>query len=266
MKRLFTTEWLKLRKMTSLRVILLIYMGLFSLVLYGLTSFFRNLLGNIPSSQWAPYEFPNIWKFTTYASSYFNVLMGVIIVMVVSNEYSFKTFRQNIIDGMTLKEFITGKFLVVLLYSSLITIFTGLVALIFGLVNTTSFDVFSGISYLFIYYLQTVCYFSFAFFFAVLMKKPALSIILFIVAFIAETIIGTVLAIGGLDAVCAFFPLNVFSKLTPLPIFKELIEGAQNASGNAPFLLDLNVNVLLSFVYMTAFFLLSLFILKKRDL
>src|SRR5690606_8701216 len=126
------------------------------------------------------------------------------------------------------------------------TLYTAIVALTFGVFNTSTFDVLNGIQYLFIYYLQTLCYFSFALFFAVLLKKPALSVILFIVAFIVETIVGTLMSLGGLEAIYAFFPLNVFSKLTPIPIFKELIESAQNDGEKAPFMLNMGVNILLS--------------------
>lgn len=266
MKRLISIEWMKLKRLNSLKIILLVYIVLFPLVLFGLTNFFGNIFAQILGSSWNPYEFPDIWKFTTYSSSYFNVLMGVVIVIVVTNEYNFKTFRQNVIDGMSVKEFIIGKFFVVLGYSTIITVYTALVALIFGLFNTATFDVLNGIKYLFIYYLQTLCYFSFAFFFAVLLKKPALSIILFIVAFIAETIIGTIMALSGLETVYAFFPLNVFSKLTPLPIFKELLENAQTSGGNAPFMLHMNLNIVLSVVYMALFFFIALRVIKKRDL
>src|SRR5690606_20750922 len=105
MKRLMTIEWLKLKKLTSLKIILLVYIVLFPLVLFGLINFFGKIFDGILGNSWSPYEFPDIWKFTTYASSYFNVLMGVLIVIVVTNEYNFRTFRQNVIDGLSVKEF-----------------------------------------------------------------------------------------------------------------------------------------------------------------
>lgn len=266
MKNLFSIEWLKLKKLTSLKVIFIIYAALFPLVLYAICNFFGKVFEEILMQSWNPYEFPDIWKYTTYASSYFNVLMGVVVVIAVTNEYTFKTLRQNVIDGLSVRQAIVSKFLVVLFFSTVITLYTMVVALAFGLVNTTSFDVLDGIYYLLIYYLQTLCYFSFAYFLAVLLKKPALSIILFIVAFIAETIIGTILSIGGLEAVYAYFPLNVFSKLTPIPVFKEIIDSAQESGGQVPYLLDMPVNILMAFIYMALFFLIAFRVMRNRDI
>lgn len=270
MNKLLAIELGKLWKLNSLRVLLVLYFALSPLVVYALYSFFNTFMGPMlamSGGEWDPLVFPDIWSFATYSSSFFNVLMGVIIVIVMTNEYNFKTLKQNVIDGMSLGQVIGGKFLVVFILSTVVTLYTFIMGMIFGLINSESgADMWEGFSAIPVYYLQTLCYFSFAFFFATLVKRTALAIIFFIVSFIVETIIGGVLAIVKLEVVYAFFPLNAFSKLTPFPILKEMVKAAQERSGNIPFMLDSWINILVCLFYMTIFFLISLWVIKRRDL
>ena len=216
---------------------------------------------------YSPFAFPDVWAIAVYSSSYFNVMMGVLAVMVISNEYSFKTLRQHVIDGLSIKKAIFGKFLVLLTFSLIITTYTFLTGLLFGLFETTS-DVpfFEGIESIALYFIQTLCYFSFAFFIAVLVKKTAVSITLFILSFITETIIGITISIGGFQTLYAYMPLNAFSKLTPFPILKEMIAAGNARSGNVPVILDTPINVAVCLAYMVLFFLVAYFTLKRRDL
>lgn len=270
MKKLFAIEFAKLWKLNSLRVILVLYFALSPLVVYALYGFFNTFMGPMlamSGGEWNPFTFPDVWSFVTYSSSYFNVLMGVIIVIVMTNEYNFKTLKQNVIDGMSLRQVIGGKFLVVFILSTVVTLYTFIMGMIYGLINSESgTEMWEGFSAIPVYYLQTLCYFSFAFFFATIVKRTALAIIFFIVSFIVETIIGGMLAIAKLEVIYAFFPLNSFSKLTPFPILKEMVKAAQERSGNVPFMLDSWVNILVCLFYMTFFFLISLWVIKRRDL
>ena len=184
----------------------------------------------------------------------------------MTNEYNYKTLKQNVIDGMSLRQVILGKFFVVFILSTVVTFYTVILGLTYGLIHSETTDFWNGFSEIPVYYLQTLCYFSFAFFFATLVKRTALSIIFFILSFIVETIIGGVLAVAKLEVVYAFFPLNAFSKLTPFPILKEMVKAAQERSGNIPFMLDSWVNILVCLFYMTLFFLISLWVIKRRDL
>lgn len=270
MKQLLSIEFHKLKKLNSFKVILLIYAILSPLVMHMLYKFFNMILEPLSemtgSDAWNPYQFPDIWRFATYSSSYFNVLMGVIIVVVVTNEYTFRTLKQNVIDGLSIKQVIISKFLSVFVISTIVTVYILLLSLTFGLINSGAENIFVDIEYIAIYYLQTICYFSFAFLFAALLKKPALAIILFIVSFVVETIIGSIISAVGLSSVYAYFPLNAFSKLTPLPIFEDLLKNAQEQAGEMPVILDMSTNIIISLVYMILFFLIAFWVMKRRDL
>lgn len=269
MKKLLSIELGKLKKLNSLRVLLLIYFALSPLVAYTFYSIFNFFAEPILGENWNPFVFPDVWSFVTWCCSWFNVLMGVIVVIIMTNEFSYKTLKQNVIDGMSLKQVIAGKFIIVFLLSTIVSLYTFLMSLTFGLLNSESLaDIWKSFSDIPVYYLQTLCYFSFAFLFAILVKRSAISIIFFIVSFIVEYIIGIILNVISLEYVYAFFPLNAFSKLTPFPILKEFVKAAEerNEGDGMPFLLDDGVNILLCLLYMTLFFLISLWVIKRRDL
>lgn len=262
MKYLLSIEFAKLRKLTSIKVIFLIYMVMVPLLIYSLGYILgQTNLPFLPTSK-EFWSFPLVWKFTTYCASYFNVLMGVIIVIITCNEFTNRTLKQNIIDGLSKKETILSKYMIIVLVSIVITIFTAIIAFIYGVINSVEIDLFKNAHFIFIYFIQTLCYFSFAFFFAVLVKKSAMSILFFILSFLFETIIGAFLP----KIIYQFFPLNVFSKLTPIPFMEEFIKQATKGTGEVIPIMELPSIIVLSMIYMLVFVVIAFQVLKKRDL
>lgn len=266
MKKLLSIEYAKLKKLNSLRIILLVYAIMIPLVMFMLSSFYYNVIHPLMPILADIWGFPLVWNFATYSASFFNVLMGVTVVIVVCNEYSYRTMKQNVIDGLSKRDVIISKFLVVFALSTIVTLYTALVAFVFGGINSGFSNAGEDSYFIFIYYLQTLCYFSFAFFFAVLVKRTALSIIFFIVSFIVESIIGSVITATLSAKIYLFFPLNVFSTLTPSPIMTQLNALAAKQTGVVPPSLDLTTNIAISVGYMLLFFVIAYQVLKRRDL
>jgi ABC-2 type transport system permease protein len=264
MKQLLSIEYSKLKKLTSIKVILIVYMCIVPLWMFFMgfgiqkDPTFRQLMG----SENALYMFPNVWKFTTYSASYFNILMGVTIVIITCNEISFRTWKQNVIDGLTKREVIVSKMLVVFAMSTIVTVYTALVAFVFGCIYTGISHAFEGIEKVLMYYLQTIGYFSFAFFFAALVRKPAMSIIFFILSFLVESIIGFILNVSVSGTPYQYFPLKVFADLTPIPFFEQLVANSKKGF----WIMPLWGQLLLSFFYIFLFFGIAYRVLKKRDL
>src|SRR2546423_6278154 len=75
-----------------------------------------------------PYSFPSAWQMTSYMSSFLLFLPGLLMIIFITNEFSFKTHRQNIIDGWSRNEFISVKILMALLLSILSTIMVAITA------------------------------------------------------------------------------------------------------------------------------------------
>ena len=103
---LLKIEYYKVKNYNTFWVILAIYAALVPLTFLG--------IGQIdfpffPSKE-TLFGFPTIWGFLTWIASWWNILLGVLIVVLVCNDIAFKTQRQNVIDGMSRKQYIFGKF------------------------------------------------------------------------------------------------------------------------------------------------------------
>ena len=102
----------------------------------------KMLLGN-------PFVFPETFHTAGFFSSFFVFIPAIVVIMMITNEYTFKTHRQNIIDGWSRNEFLIGKFIDVLLITLLVTLLYFTVAIIIGFASTKApvQDIFSKSSY-----------------------------------------------------------------------------------------------------------------------
>jgi len=245
MMHLISIEWLKLKRLTTLKVILMVYAVLLPFIFYllSLTEWYGLAYDE------SIYMFPDVYHYVTYISSYFNLILGVIIVVFTLNELKFRTQRQNLIDGLSKKQIILSKFYVVTLMSVVVTLYTFLIAVCCSFANG-EMDLFDGSRYILFYFLSTFGYFIFAFFLANLLKNPSLAIVFYLLSTFLEGIVGLIA-----KDYAQFFPLSTFGNLIPLPIIPDGFEYAMTEIQRAG----------LGFVYVLIFMLLSYWILKKRD-
>ena len=47
------------------------------------------------------FAFPCVWATISWIASWFNILLGILVIMLVGNEYQFRTFRKQILDGVS---------------------------------------------------------------------------------------------------------------------------------------------------------------------
>ena len=259
MKKLITIEWMKLRRLNTMKVILLVYAAVVPLMFWAISY----IQVPIPSPVPGPpaflglpssiFQFPDVYNYIAYISSFFNLMVGVIIIVFTTNEIKYKTQRQNVIDGLSKAEIIMAKFFVVILLAAAISLYTFLVSFIFGVLNGSVADMFNGIELIGVYFISTVGYFIFAFFFANLIRLPALAIVLYLVSTTVEGIVGFIVT----STYVQFFPLTIFSDLVPFPI--ELMEVPEFMWGTAG-------RVGLTLAYISIFVFISYRIIKKRDI
>lgn len=263
MRELVAIEYAKLKKFHALKIIFAVYMLTVPGWMYFMNFFFQlepGMKALFTSDN--PFDFPHIWSYITYSASFFNVLLAVIIVVVTTNDFQYKTMRQNIIDGMSKQKVILSKFILVFFLSSMATLYTALVGLVIGMIESTTYDWYENIHLIVLYFIQTLGYFSFAFLFAIIVKRPAIAIVSFILYFPVETIIGKIINAEAYQV----FPLKVFADMTPMPFFKSIVASMKGQGGEMPWILDTNIRIILSLVYVLMFFLLSYFLLKRKDL
>jgi hypothetical protein len=206
-----------------------------------------------------------MWGFLTWTASWWNILLGVLVVVLVCNDISYKTQRQNVIDGMSRKEYILGKFYFLILLAFSVALYTFIIGAIFGSIMSNPADMFGGIEAVPIYFVQTLGYFAFAFFWAVLIRKPAISIVLFVVIIMLDDLLLYPLSDFN---VSQFFPTVTISDLTPFPFFKQVfaMQAAEDPNFETPFMLTQMMSTILSGIYIFGFVVVGYISLKKRDL
>ena len=107
-------------------------------------------------------------------------------------------------------------------------------------------------------------YFSFAFFFAFLLKSPALAIISYILTFIFKFIFTLSLGV----TIAQFTPINAFTDLVPFPFFQDSLDmiAKQTQAENDSYEISQSLKALVSVGWIAIFVISGYFIVKKRDL
>ena len=233
-------------------------------VIFGLFFFFTPLvfygLGQIklvsfPTDFTTIYHFPDIWNNITYVASWFNLLIGILLVILVCNEFSFKTFRQHVIDGQSKSDFILSKILLSISFSFLTTFYLFLIVGFLGFISGNDGSFLTDIKYLLIYFVQSLGYMSLGLIIAVTIRSSALATIIFIFSIFFESILSYFVP----DAIAPFLPLEIISNLTPVPTPKGI---------QVPILAEaipLNTSLMIAVIYILAFWGISFLTLNYKD-
>tara|TARA_R110002050_G_scaffold1281_1_gene9125 strand:+ start:8599 stop:9432 length:834 start_codon:yes stop_codon:yes gene_type:complete len=223
------------------------------------------------------FNFPYIWHFNTFITAFFKLFLAIVIVSMMANEYSNKTIKQNLIDGLSKKEFILSKFLTVVSFSLISTIFVFVVSLILGLIYSdfTEFSIiFSDLEFLLAYFVKLMGFFSFCLFLGILVKRSAFALGFLILwqifeGFVRGMIRWKLFDGDTTDAIMGFFPLNSMFNLVKEPFSR--LKAVQTAVAQMGEKLELNYyvhwyEILIVLAWTAIFVYLSYALLKKRDL
>jgi ABC-type transport system involved in multi-copper enzyme maturation permease subunit len=145
------------------------------------------------------------------------------MIITITNEYSFKTHRQNIIDGWTRQQFIVAKIIMAALLSLLSTVVVFMAATLYGFMEGTNSFSFEGFSYIGLYLLQAMSYIMVAVLMAVLFKRGGLAIgVFFSYALVLEQII-VLLLNRYANFTGRYMPLETTDMLVPFPRIQEMM-------------------------------------------
>jgi len=215
-KQLLYIEATKTLHYPTFRTIIILHASLFFLVALAASSLKINVQGVTIEKI---FHFPHIWNTLTWIASWFNLLLGILAIILVTNEFQFNTFRKQLIDGLKRDELLWGKIMVFIslsFYTMLLVLLTGL---IFGLFKTPNFSLSNfalGLPFLPVLFIQSLGYMLLGMLFAFLYKSAALSIVSFILYFFpVEPIIRTIIP----DVASQYMPVKVIANLTPMPDF-----------------------------------------------
>ena len=268
MTRLLTLEWLKLRHYRPFWILLTLYFVVLGLVSCSVMFFFEYLASQgakfdgIDPTMIPFYDFADIWQNLTYLATFFKIFLGFIVVISITNEYDYKTIRQNIIDGLTKWEFIGTKLLVILALSVVNTLFVFGVGLVMGWIYSPvqgAGAVFAQTEFLFAYFLDVLTFLVFALLVGMLIRRTGFAIVL--LAFYALFIepIGTTILMATYPEVSfyQYFPIRAINNLIAVPFTKYAFREVQD------FVAIHDVVVVI--VYLAGFTFLNYWLLKVRD-
>lgn len=165
------------------------------------------------------YHFPDVWLNLIFFSGFFKIVLGIMTVISITNEYQYRTLRQNIIDGLSRWQFLATKILTNLMLSFLSVLMIMSICFITGLIYTPEINwnfVFADMEFLFAYLLEIFAYLSFALMLGVLVQRAGLTIILLLLSRMLEIIVRENID-DVLPGVVPFLPLESIGNLVPLP-------------------------------------------------
>ncbi len=277
MIRLLQIEFIKLWNNRASKILIISYFVLLTSI--ALVAAIKFDIGPIKFhlAEIGIFNFPYIWHFNTFVTAFFKLFLAIVIVSMMANEYSNKTIKQNLIDGLSKKEFILSKFLTVISFSALSTVFVFIVSLILGLVYS-DFDelsiIFSDLEFILAFFVKLMGFFSFCLFLGILVKRSAFALGFLIIWQIFEGIARGLMRwklFDGdtTDAIMGFFPLQSMFNLIKEPFTR--LEAVQTVADQVGETISLNYHVhwyeiLIVLVWTAIFVYLSYTLLKNRDL
>ncbi len=220
------------------------------------------------------FNFPIIWHITTFFASYFKFFFAIVVVSMIGNEYSNKTLKQNLIDGLSKKEFILSKFYTIVFFSLCATLLIGLATFVIGMYYSSYTEatiIFREVEFLLAYFIKLVGFFSLCLFFGMLVKRSAFALAFLVILYIVEWLVfwAAVYITGTVETafkVKSFMPLESMYNLINQPMQRIIMTKFPEKTD---IVYDYAVHwyeIAIVLGWTALFVFLSYRLLKKRDL
>jgi ABC-2 type transport system permease protein len=264
---LLKLEWLKVYKYRTywllLLMFLLLYIGLLNIGMHVTTNeSFLDVL--------AYYRFPNVFPYFAFMGKWVSFfIIGFISVLSITNEFSNKTFRQNIINGLSRNQLIASKVLFLICISIVLSAVYCLLSIASGLYYTKTYiaaDFTPIFGFAFRFFLLNMGFGALGLFFASIFRKTGISLFLYLAyIFVIEKFFRYAIhtKIFG-SSKSLFYPANSFEDLAPNPLMNMV----KNIAGEnkMDFELSFNEATITAIIYIIILIAISTFFLKKRDI
>jgi len=219
------------------------------------------------------FNFPVIWHITTFFASQFKFFFAIVVVSMIGNEYSNKTLKQNLIDGLSKKEFILSKFYTIVFFSLVATLLIAIASFFIGLYYSSYTEasiIIRETEFLIAYFVKLIGFFSLCLFFGMLVKRSAFALAFLFILYIFEWIIfGLISWQANMDIagkIQNFFPLKSMYNLIDQPFQRVMMTKFPD---KADLMYDYAVHwheIAIVLCWTALFIFLSYKLLKKRDL
>jgi len=262
MYQLLKIEWFKIKGFVTFWILTGLFAVLLPLFNYQFSSGMMQMGGGaIPVS----YGFPGVWSNFGFWASWFVFFIAFVVIILVTNEYRYRTNRQNIIDGWTRMQAFHAKCLLIITLAIVTTLYVGIWCIIFGAAySNTGFTFFTqDIDKLFYFFILCLNYYGFAMMLSFLFRRSGLAIGIFMLyAFIFENIAKAYLnwqIKGSLPG--NLLPLQTSDELLPFPLMRQAESLAYRGAtppGNSTY-------VIVSVVYIVLYYIIARYRLLKSD-
>lgn len=213
------------------------------------------------------FNFPDIWQNITFVASsryFIKIILGIIVIIIITNEFHYLTIRSNIISGFNRKDFLIAKIELIVLLGIFSTLIIFLSGLYLGFMNSSSkslSDIFGKMNYLLGYFMELTAYLFFCLLLGIVFKKTGIALVVHFVYFIIEPILDFKLN----DSITPYLPLNAINSIVQTPN-TSLIK-IKTDEFNFDFQEFISYgDVALCLGYSFLFLAISYWVLKKRDL
>jgi len=128
------------------------------------------MMNNVPDIDLAlrpVLQFPDVWQNITYISGFFKIILALILITSVCNEFTYSTARQNIIDGLSRREWLYSKIglaIALSLFSTLLVLSVGFVLGFSQEVTVEPTAIFGRLDFVLAYFIELLVYFIYALF------------------------------------------------------------------------------------------------------
>ena len=230
MNKLLKIEWLKVKNYTAFKLLTIFFCVGVVLINYAVYAINKNIVANSTGGKllasFNPYNFSNTWQSTSYATGFLLILPAMLLIILITNEYTFKTNRQNIIDGWSRNEFISVKIIMAIIFAVISTLLVVLTATGFGLLSGSDFSL-NQFSHVGFFFLKALTYNTFAVLISVLIKKTGFAIGLYFIYLGTENFLSQMLDIASiklknyngtdLGSMGDYLPMNAADGLLTFP-------------------------------------------------
>jgi len=272
MKNIIKLEFIKTLGYPGFRTIVILHAALFLLVVIigaQVNLQFQGIKLDVLVS------FPYVWETLSWIGSWFNILLGILAIILVGNEFQFRTFRKQIIDGASRNQLLNAKMVVMATLAIYALVLVLLSSFLLGFIysdSVTFSSIFEKFPFVLVLFVQSFAYMMLGMLFALLLKNNAISIVTFILFFFpGEPILRAFFP----DSIDRFFPIKIISNLTPMPDFlgiasKQMIQingksPSFQSMGLMPDTISVWAATLVCLAYIVLFYFLSKYIIERKN-
>jgi len=269
MKDLLILEWKKFCNNAVFRALGLIYLLIAPFVILAGKDAFRDMPPPFPSSTLF-YEFPTVWDYQGYIGNWLvPFCLGFLAIYIVTSEVSNRTMRQNIIIGMTRKEFFYSKLFTVISLAIVATAVYTISTVVIGMINTDGYDlelIMDNNWAVIRYFLLCMGYMSFALMLVFLIRRGTLSLLFyFLYVMMLEPLFMLVHVYYFKNSSRNYWPMNSIEDLMPFPLFR-LPDYFVNKEWDFNLLLPYSHAMGMTFLYISIFLFIAYRSFLKRDI